>query len=327
MYDVSLTINASAITSITSGLTNLGTIPEVTIAIGGEIEKTSFLQSGHSTAILVPMNGGTVIQSFLWENLSNYYKSRLADLISKGTISAKAEGIPITPSKAANGQFDVAWVPQEALVLAGPGNNGVPAAADEGIWIGDRDTEVDSTGYKIDFVSGSYDYQLYEYDTVTGWAIVAGHAGATQTGDVIGVYMPTTATVTRLYLYIVAAVAASVDLSIGKLTEDYLETYTRAIAASEGAPVAMTAGIDTAGRSRLGVNVETITLVGGDAYDLVIWGLLGGTWNIVRAGTIPAQTAGLSEIFMLDHAYERMFVQLSNFVGGPVLTKTLRAIK
>jgi len=272
------------------------------------------------------MNGGTVIQSFLWENLSGYYKSRLADLINKGIISAKAEGIPITPGKAANGQFDVAWVLQENVVLAGPGNNGIPAAPDEGVWIGDRDTEIDSTGYKIDFTSGSYDYQLYEWNGAA-WGAVAGHGGVTQTGEVIGVYMPATAAITRLYLYVVAAAAATVDLSIGKLTEDYLETYTRAIAASEAAPVAMTAGIDTSGRSRLGVNVETITFVGGDVYDLSVWGLLGGTWNIVRAGTILAQTDGLSEIFILDHAYERMFVQLANFVGAPVLTKTLRAIK
>lgn len=285
--------------------------------VSGEIEKMNFVGSGsHSFMEFIVNWSGLTVQDYKWINLSGFYKTRIADLVYKEFIIASVQGIPV-PFDLIPKAFEPDWVLQETL-LAGA-SNVAPTVADEGI---DIQTFSAVAMHIEPDVGMTFDWQLYEFVLGAGWAAVVGFNGVAQTNEIVLTY-PNPNSADRLYLRVFNVAGLNdIDLAIGRVTPNYIMMYDRALAAVDPPPTGDD-GIDTVGRTRLGFAVE-FTSPG--AVDVTLWGRIGGVWGLVRYGAFPGIAANFEDWFGLDETYERMFLQLSNFVGGATCTRTLKAL-
>ena len=329
MSDLYLTVNTdNASFAKLTDFQKLG----VEVVIGSEWEKLNFVSSSPGGPgfmdIVVPATNGFTIQAFTWEALSGFYKTRIADAVNKGVLNATADGLPVPPTAIAGGSYAGDWVFQENYVNAGAGNNGIPTLAWEGIYIGDRNTEIDSTGYRITQNSPGdlYDYQLYEWNG-TGWVTVAGHSGTGVDADVMGIYSPSSATITRLYMYVAYGAGGDTDLFIGKGTNGSVSDYRFGItsAAPDIPPTLATQGLDTTGKYTLGFDLQFVIPGGAPSADLQFSGMQNGVWGKIRNGTITGVTSNFEDWIGLEQHYERVFCQVSGVAAGATCAITLKA--
>jgi len=300
------------------------------VVIGGEIERsiTTGISPYHATSnLVIPYEAGLLLPEMLWRDLSIYYKSQVATLVTAGAITVKVGGL-LVPSGLLHNYFEDDWVFQEQV--AGGAANPAPTVVDEGVYVGS--TDISTTGFKVDLTHPitSYDWQLYEY--VGGaWSAVVGQSGAGEDESILVNYSNPSAL--RLYVRVFNTVGAgTLDIHIGQVTPNRITLYERGI--TNGAPDPVPtgdAGIDTTGvwgsrRTRIGAIIEFVVPGGAPSTDITFYGRIGGVWGPIRNGAIVGQSADWADWIALDKAYERVYVRCHNIAAGVTLSKTLEAI-